>query len=187
MALARARKSSLLELARHVLLDPPLVAVGALTRADVPSMTLARKEYRKYGLALKKLPNRLCELAVRSSERAFLSSIFSGDLVVLYPADDETNASTLAKRLLDGTAGASNVHLIGGALDANLLYASDFVALSELPPLSTIRAQVGRALKSPSVKVGFVLTQPSTKVGRALKTTTTKFARGLDAKARHSA
>ena len=122
MALTRARKSSLLELARHVLLDPPLVAVGALTRADVPSMTLARKEYRKHGLALKKLPNRLCELAVRSSERAFLSSIFSGDLVVLYPADDETNASTLAKRLLDGTAGASNVHLIGGALDANLLF-----------------------------------------------------------------
>ena len=149
-AAARLRKGALLDAARRALLEPHLVAVGALTRADVPAMTRARAECRARGLALKKLPNRLCGLAVEGTDRAFLRGLFSGDLVVLYPrdADDGADASALAGRVLEAAEGAGNVVLVGGALDGAKLYAADFPALEGLGGLRPLRAELGPRAQS---------------------------------------
>lgn len=187
MAMARARKGHLIEVARRVLVEPNMVAVAALTRADVPSMTAARSAFRQQSVGVKKLPNSLCGLAVQGSEREFLSGLFSGDLVVLYPTDDETDASTLAKRMLAGAKGAKNVMVVGGALEELPLQASDFEAISKMPHISELRAEVARAIRAPLVNVGRAIKQPTVKLAKALKAPSTKLARGFDAKARQEA
>ena len=185
-AAARLRKGALLDAARRALLEPHLVAVGALTRADVPAMTRARAECRARGLALKKLPNRLCGIAVEGTDRAFLRGLFSGDLVVLYPrdADDGADASALAGRVLEAAEGAGNVVLVGGALDGAKLYAADFPALEGLGGLRPLRAELGRALKAPAARVGRALKAPAARAGRALRAPAARVGRGVAALAR---
>lgn len=167
--MARVRKGQLLDTARRVLGDPTLVAVGALTRADVPSMTRARSEFRKQDIALKKLPNRLCDLAVADTDREFLAGLFSGDTCVMYPLSNSSDAPALARRVLAGAKGAKNVLLVGGALDAVPLTAAELVLLADSKPKAEILADVGRALRAPLVNVGRALKAPAARTGRALK------------------
>ena len=84
-AAARLRKGALLDAARRALREPSLVAVGALLKADVPAVRAARDAYRARGIRVKKLPNRLCRLAVADTDRAFLAGLFAGDYGGTYP------------------------------------------------------------------------------------------------------
>jgi len=114
----------------------------------------------------------------------FLRGLFAGDLVVLYPTDDEADAAQLAKRVLAGAKDANNVLLVGGALDAVPLHAADLEALAKAPPLRELRAEVGRALRKPAARVGRALRASPAALGRALKAPAAKLGRGVAAKKR---
>ena len=142
-AAARLRKGALLDAARRALREPSLVAVGALLKADVPAVRAARDAYRARGIRVKKLPNRLCRLAVADTDRAFLAGLFAGDLVVLHPTEASSDAGAQARDLLAATKDAGNVKLLGGALDNAALYAADFERLRDAPSLHELRASAG--------------------------------------------
>jgi large subunit ribosomal protein L10 len=180
-AAARFRKGLLLDAARRALREPALVAVGALVKADVPAVRAARDAYRAAGFEVKKLPNRLCRLAVADSDRAFLAGLFAGDLVVLYTTEEGADAGTLARKLLKATDGAGNVRLLGGALDDMALYASDFEALRDAPSLHDARASVARALREPAARTARALRRPGVLAGRLAKAPLAKVGRGVRA------
>ena len=181
-AAARLRKGALLDAARRALREPSLVAVGALLKADVPAVRAARDAYRARGIRVKKLPNRLCRLAVADTDRAFLAGLFAGDLVVLHPTEASSDAGAQARDLLAATKDAGNVKLLGGALDNAALYAADFERLRDAPSLHELRASVARAVREPAARAARALRQPSVSTGRLAKAQAVKVGRGVRAR-----
>ena len=117
--------------------EPSLVAVGRCSR---PTAGRARgATLRARGIRVKKLPNRLCRLAVADTDRAFLAGLFAGDLVVLHPTGLSSDAGAQARDLLAATKDAGNVKLLGGALDGAALYAADFRERRDAPSLHEAR------------------------------------------------
>lgn len=187
MALAtsrRARKGLILETARRILHESNLVAVASVTRSDVPSLTRARIEFRSADFGFKKLPNRLCSLALEGTERAFMRGLFRGDTYVLYPSAQLDDAALLAQKLLTAMKTQDHVVLIGGALDDVPLYASDFEPLAKMASQEALRAEVARTLRAPLLATATALRSPSLRAARSLAAPPLTVARALDAQRR---
>mmetsp|Transcript_21328 Transcript_21328/g.66912 ORF Transcript_21328/g.66912 Transcript_21328/m.66912 type:complete len:205 (+) Transcript_21328:3-617(+) len=184
-AARRARKFEILQTARRVLQESPLVAVASVTRSDVPSLTRTRLEFREQEFRFKKLPNRLCALALDGSDRAFMRGLFRGDTYVVYPELPEgwdevgVDAAQLAKKLLKALKSQDHVVVVGGALDRIPLYPSDLDPLSKMPSLYDLRLQVAQTLKAPLVKTASGLRLPLVAAARALAAPPRGLARAL--------
>lgn len=184
-ALKRARKTEILATVRRVLREPPLVAVAAVTRSDVTSLTQARIELGNHDFRFKKFPNRLCAMALDGSERAFMRGLFRGPTFVIYPdlpenwAEAGIDTAKLAKRLLRALSKNNHVMLVGGALDQVPLYAEDFELLSKMPSQYVLRAELARTLRIPLIATASGIRMPLLKAARTLAAPTHTLARAI--------
>jgi len=176
--------------AKELFASTPFVAVAALTRSDVLSMTKARREFKNRSIALKVIPNGLCAKALEDTDRAFLRGLFIGQTIVAYPlppqADDAPregeDASVLARRLLDSLGETPTMRLMGGALDNIPLYPEDFEPLAKLKSQHQLRADLAMALKAPLVRTATTLRAPALNVARTLAAPHRRVARALAAR-----
>mmetsp|Transcript_12903 Transcript_12903/g.42126 ORF Transcript_12903/g.42126 Transcript_12903/m.42126 type:complete len:206 (+) Transcript_12903:184-801(+) len=181
---SRAERHAIMLAAKQLFAESPLVAVAALSRGDVQTMTKARREFRQRSLRLRKIPNSLCAKALEGSDRNFLRGLFVGQTIVVYPEADsveDDDPPALAKRLLESLGETPTFHLMGGALNTVPLYPEDFIPLSKMPGSDELRAQVARAIKTPLARTATMLKGPSRAVANALAAPTRKLGRALAA------
>jgi len=78
---SRAERHAILLMAKQLFEEKPLIAVAAMTRGDVSTMTATRSAFQKNSIALKMIPNTLVKKAIEDSKRSFLRGLFVGQTV----------------------------------------------------------------------------------------------------------
>ena len=119
-----------------------------------------RSEMRKHGILFKITKNRITKLALEGSKFKKLENLFSGPTAVAFSEDAITSAKILTKFAKSN----SNLKIIGGIMEEELLSVKDVEKIATLPTLSEARAKIVGILVTPAQKIMSILLAPGSKI-----------------------
>lgn len=144
-------------------------ASGAIVVAHYAGLTVAemeglRVQMKQAGGQVKVAKNRLAKLALKQTENADISDLFTGPTVVAY-SEDPVTAPKIAVKFAEKN---KKLVILGGAMGATELDADGVKALAEMPSLDELRAKIAGLLTQPAAKVAAVLQAPGGQVARVI-------------------
>lgn len=134
---------------------------GGLTVADLENL---RKQMKQAGGSVKVAKNRLAKLALKETDNADMSALFTGPTVVAY-AKDPMVAPKVAAAFADKN---QKFVVLGGAMGKTGLDANNVKALATMPSLDQLRATLAGMLKQPGTRIASILQAPGGQVARVL-------------------
>ena len=158
----REQKESFVQNLKSIIADNSLVLVFHYRGMSMTDMTDLRVQSFNSGCNIKVTKNRLTKLALEGSDKAALSQFFDGPTAIAYSSDPVQ----LTKLLTNFAKNNSNLVILGGIMDNEILSVEKIEILSKLPSLEEIRAQLIGLISSPAQKIASVLTAPSGDLAR---------------------
>jgi len=158
----RKQKESFVQNLKSIIADNSLVLVFHYRGMSMTDMTDLRVQSFNSGCNIKVTKNRLTKLALEGSDKAALSEFFDGPTAIAYSSDPVQ----LTKLLTNFAKNNSNLVILGGIMDNEILSVEKIEILSKLPSLEEIRAQLIGLISSPAQKIASVLTAPSGDLAR---------------------
>ena len=158
----REQKESFVQNLKSIITDNSLVLVFHYRGMSMTDMTDLRVQSFNSGCNIKVTKNRLTKLALEGSDKAALSEFFDGPTAIAYSSDPVQ----LTKLLTNFAKNNSNLVILGGIMDNEILSVEKIEILSKLPSLEEIRAQLIGLISSPAQKIASVLTAPSGDLAR---------------------
>ena len=158
----REQKESFVQNLKSIIADNSLVLVFHYRGMSMTDMTDLRVQSFNSGCNIKVTKNRLTKLALEGSDKAALSEFFDGPTAIAYSSDPVQ----LTKLLTNFAKNNSNLVILGGIMDNEILSVEKIEILSKLPALEEIRAQLIGLISSPAQKIASVLTAPSGDLAR---------------------
>ena len=158
----REQKESFVQNLKSIIADNSLVLVFHYRGMSMTDMTDLRVQSFNLGCNIKVTKNRLTKLALEGSDKAALSEFFDGPTAIAYSSDPVQ----LTKLLTNFAKNNSNLVILGGIMDNEILSVEKIEILSKLPSLEEIRAQLIGLISSPAQKIASVLTAPSGDLAR---------------------
>ena len=158
----REQKQSFVQNLKSIIADNSLVLVFHYRGMSMTDMTDLRVQSFNSGCNIKVTKNRLTKLALEGSDKAALSEFFDGPTAIAYSSDPVQ----LTKLLTNFAKNNSNLVILGGIMDNEILSVEKIEILSKLPSLEEIRAQLIGLISSPAQKIASVLTAPSGDLAR---------------------
>ena len=158
----REQKESFVQNLKSIIADNSLVLVFHYRGMSMTDMTDLRVQSFNSGCSIKVTKNRLTKLALEGSDKAALSEFFDGPTAIAYSSDPVQ----LTKLLTNFAKNNSNLVILGGIMDNEILSVEKIEILSKLPSLEEIRAQLIGLISSPAQKIASVLTAPSGDLAR---------------------
>ena len=158
----REQKESFIKNLKSIMADNSLVLVFHYRGMSMTDMTDLRVQSFNSGCNIKVTKNRLTKLALEGSDKAALSEFFDGPTAIAYSSDPVQ----LTKLLTNFAKNNSNLVILGGIMDNEILSVEKIEILSKLPSLEEIRAQLIGLISSPAQKIASVLTAPSGDLAR---------------------
>ncbi len=158
----REQKESFVQNLKSIIADNSLVLVFHYRGMSMTDMTDLRVQSFNSGCNIKVTKNRLTKLALEGSDKAALSEFFDGPTAIAYSSDPVQ----LTKMLTNFAKNNSNLVILGGIMDNEILSVEKIEILSKLPSLEEIRAQLIGLISSPAQKIASVLTAPSGDLAR---------------------
>ena len=158
----REQKESFVQNLKSIINDNSLVLVFHYRGMSMTDMTDLRVQSFNSGCNIKVTKNRLTKLALEGSDKAALSEFFDGPTAIAYSSDPVQ----LTKLLTNFAKNNSNLVILGGIMDNEILSVEKIEILSKLPSLEEIRAQLIGLISSPAQKIASVLTAPSGDLAR---------------------
>ena len=158
----REQKESLVQNLNSIITENSLILVFHYRGMSMTDMTELRVLSFNSGCNIKVTKNRLTKLALEGSEKAALSEFFDGPTAIAYSSDP----IQLTKLLTNFAKNNSNLVILGGIMDNEILSVEKIEILSKLPSLEEIRAQLIGLISSPAQKIASVLTAPSGDLAR---------------------
>ena len=158
----REQKESFIQNLKSIIADNSLVLVFHYRGMSMTDMTDLRVQSFNSGCNIKVTKNRLTKLALEGSDKAALSEFFDGPTAIAYSSDPVQ----LTKLLTNFAKNNSNLVILGGIMDNEILSVEKIEILSKLPSLEEIRAQLIGLISSPAQKIASVLTAPSGDLAR---------------------
>ncbi len=152
----REQKESFVQNLKSIIADNSLVLVFHYRGMSMTDMTDLRVQSFNSGCNIKVTKNRLTKLALEGSDKAALSEFFDGPTAIAYSSDPVQ----LTKLLTNFAKNNSNLVILGGIMDNEILSVEKIEILSKLPSLEEIRAQLIGLISSPAQKIASVLTAP---------------------------
>jgi len=134
---------------------------SGLTVADLESL---RQQVRDVGGKVKVAKNRLAKLALKETDTADISSLFTGPTIVAY-AEDPVAAPKIAAKFAEKN---QKFVILGGAMGSTALDADRVKALATLPSLDQLRATLAGMLKQPGTRIASVVQAPGGQIARVL-------------------
>jgi large subunit ribosomal protein L10 len=134
---------------------------AGLTVADLESL---RKQMKQAGGSVKVAKNRLAKLALKDTDNADISALFTGPTVVAY-ATDPMIAPKVAAAFADKN---QKFEVLGGAMGKTGLDAANVKALATMPSLDQLRATLAGMLKQPATRIASVVQAPGGQIARVL-------------------
>ena len=160
----REQKESFVQNLKSIIADNSLVLVFHYRGMSMTDMTDLRVQSFNSGCNIKVTKNRLTKLALEGSDKAALSEFFDGPTAIAYSSDPVQ----LTKLLTNFAKNNSNLVILGGIMDNEILSVEKIEILSKLPSLEEIRAQLIGLISSPAQKIASVLTAPSGNIAQVL-------------------
>ena len=158
----REQKESFVQNLKSIIAENSLVLVFHYRGMSMTDMTDLRVQSFNSGCNIKVTKNRLTKLALEGSDKAALSEFFNGPTAIAYSSDPVQ----LTKLLTNFAKNNSNLVILGGIMDNEILSVEKIEILSKLPSLEEIRAQLIGLISSPAQKIASVLTVPSGDLAR---------------------
>ena len=158
----REQKESFVQSLKSIIAENSLVLVFHYRGMSMTDMTDLRVQSFNSGCNIKVTKNRLTKLALEGSDKAALSEFFDGPTAIAYSSDPVQ----LTKLLTNFAKNNSNLVILGGIMDNEILSVEKIEILSKLPSLEEIRAQLIGLISSPAQKIASVLTAPSGDLAR---------------------
>ena len=158
----REQKELFVQNLKSIITENSLVLVFHYRGMSVTDMTDIRVQSFNSGCNIKVTKNRLTKLALEGSDKAALSEFFDGPTAIAYSSDPVQ----LTKLLTNFAKNNSNLVILGGIMDNEILSVEKIEILSKLPSLEGIRAQLIGLISSPAQKIASVLTAPSGDLAR---------------------
>ena len=158
----REQKESFVQNFKSIIAENSLVLVFHYRGMSMTDMTDLRVQSFNSGCNIKVTKNRLTKLALEGSDKAALSEFFDGPTAIAYSSDPVQ----LTKLLTNFAKNNSNLVILGGIMDNEILSVEKIEILSKLPSLEEIRAQLIGLISSPAQKIASVLTASSGDLAR---------------------
>ncbi len=158
----REQKELFVQNLKSIITENSLVLVFHYRGMSVTDMTDLRVQSFNSGCNIKVTKNRLTKLALEGTDKAALSEFFDGPTAIAYSSDPVQ----LTKLLTNFAKNNSNLVVLGGIMDSEILSVEKIEILSKLPSLEEIRAQLIGLISSPAQKIASVLTAPSGDLAR---------------------
>ena len=158
----REQKESFVQNLKSIIAENSLVLVFHYRGMSMTDMTDLRVQSFNSGCNIKVTKNRLTKLALEGTDKAALSEFFDGPTAIAYSSDPVQ----LTKLLTNFAKNNSNLVILGGIMDNEILSVEKIEILSKLPSLEEIRAQLIGLISSPAQKIASVLTAPSGDLAR---------------------
>jgi large subunit ribosomal protein L10 len=133
-----------------------------LTVADVSNL---RRRMRTAGVTYKVAKNRLATLALDGTRFQGISPLLKGPTALAW----STDPVAVAKTAVEFAKGNDKFVVLGGAIGNQVLNADGVKALSELPSLETLRAQLVGLIQTPATRIAGVLQAPAGQMARVFK------------------
>ena len=158
----REQKESFVQNLKSIIAENSLVLVFHYRGMSMTDMTDLRVQSFNSGCNIKVTKNRLTKLALEGTDKAALSEFFDGPTAIAYSSDPVQ----LTKLLTNFAKNNSNLVILGGIMDNEILSVEKIEILSKLPSLEEIRAQLIGLISSPAQKIASVLAAPSGDLAR---------------------
>tara|TARA_Y100000992_G_scaffold37929_1_gene21272 strand:- start:58 stop:564 length:507 start_codon:yes stop_codon:yes gene_type:complete len=166
----RDQKEIFIKNLKNILSENSLVLVFHYRGMSMTDMTDLRVQSFNSGCNIKVTKNRLTKLALEGTNKSELSDLFNGPTAIAYSNDPVQ----LTKLLTNFAKNNSNLVILGGIMDNEILTIEKIEILSTLPSLEEIRAQLIGLISSPAQKIASVLTAPSGDLARVFNAYSTK-------------
>jgi len=134
---------------------------NGLTVAEVSDL---RRRMREAGATYKVAKNRLAALALDGTRFDGIKPLLKGPTALAWSKDPVA----VAKTAVEFAKGNEKFVILGGALGRQTLDAAGVKALSELPSLETLRAQILGLIQAPPSRLVSVLQAPGGQLARVL-------------------
>ena len=158
----REQKESFVQNLKSIIAENSLVLVFHYRGMSMTDMTDLRVQSFNSGCNIKVTKNSLTKLSLEGSDKAALSEFFDGPTAIAYSSDPVQ----LTKLITNFAKNNSNLVILGGIMDNEILSVEKIEILSKLPSLEEIRAQLIGLISSPAQKIASVLTAPSGDLAR---------------------
>lgn len=150
-------------------LQASLAAAGSIVVAQnsglsVAELTDLRVQVKEAGGQLKVAKNRLAKLALKDTDNADISALFTGPTVIAF-AQDPIVAPKIASKFADKN---QKYVILGGAMGATALDAKNVKALATLPSLDELRAKLAGLVKQPAAQIATIVAAPGAQIARVL-------------------
>lgn len=160
----RAEKAELVTELQSSFKDAGSIVVARNTGLTVADLEALRRQMKAAGGTVKVAKNRLAKLALKDTDNADISALFTGPTVLAF-AKDPITAPKVAAAFADKN---QKFEILGGAMGSTGLDADRVKALATMPSLDQLRATLAGMLKQPATRIASILQQPGGQVARVL-------------------
>ena len=119
-----------------------------------------KSEMRKHGVMFKITKNKITKLALEGTKFKKLENLFTGPTAVAFSDDAISSAKILTKFAKKN----SNLKIIGGIMESELLSLEEVANIATLPTLDEARAKIAAILATPAQKIMSILLAPGAKI-----------------------
>jgi large subunit ribosomal protein L10 len=162
--LERAEKRELVASLQAALGSAGSIVIAQNTGLSVADLTALRVQIKQAGGQLKVAKNRLAKLALKETDTADISALFTGPTIIAY-AEDPVVAPKIASKFAERN---QKYVILGGAMGPTALNADNVKALATLPSLDELRAKLAGLVKQPAAKIATVVAAPGAGIARVL-------------------
>ena len=166
----RDQKEIFIKNLKNILSENSLVLVFHYRGMSMTDMTDLRVQSFNSGCNIKVTKNRLTKLALEGTNKSELSDLFNGPTAIAYSNDPVQ----LTKLLTNFAKNNSNLVILGGIMDNEILTIEKIEILSKLPSLEEIRAKLIGLISTPAQNIASVLTAPSGDLARVFNAYSSK-------------
>jgi len=160
----KAEKRALVASLQSSLATAGSIVVAQNSGLSVSELTDLRVQVKKAGGQLKVAKNRLAKLALKETQNADISALFTGPTVIAF-AEDPITAPKIAAKFAEKN---QKYVILGGAMGQTALDANNVKALATLPSLDELRARLAGMIKQPAARIATVVAAPGAGIARVL-------------------
>ena len=160
----RAEKAELVSSLTEAFSGSGAIVVAQYTGLTVAEMESLRVQMKQSGGQVRVAKNRLAKLALKQTDNADISGLFTGPTLVAY-SEDPITAPRIAVKFADKN---KKLVILGGAMGQTELDADGIKALAELPSLDELRAKLAGLVKQPATNIAAILQAPGGQVARVI-------------------
>jgi large subunit ribosomal protein L10 len=160
----RAEKRELVASLQSALSGAGSIVVAQNAGLTVSHLESLRVQMKEAGGQVKIAKNRLAKIALKDTDNADISALFTGPVVIAYASDPMTAPKIAAKFAEKNT----KFVIIGGAMGKTNLDADNVKALATMPSLDELRAKLAGLVKQPAAKIATVVAAPGAGIARVL-------------------